>query len=232
MKHTTFFLGVLFSSKKGVIEIYNKTCWVERWLGALAAWGSTQRLRPICNPSSRGSNALPLASVGTAPTWCTCIYAGKTPPMQNKKKSSKIAFNSNKWCKGLRNLITTLYTVDQSNDPVTFFKRSEFQQNSLSSLPHLPHTPRLILPCLKDPSKCSLSDVSDILNVIPGILQAEQLGIEKERHPLVHGVGMESVQQELRRQCGESHGRWLPAGERGESNNGLGSWSLQIFRNA
>lgn len=105
-------------------------------------------------------------------------------------------------------MITTLYTVDQSNDPVIFFfKRSDFQERFLPAPRPPGPTPWLILPCLKDPSKCSLSDVSDILNVIPGILQAEQLGIEKEWHPLVHGVGMESVQQELGRQCGQGHCR-------------------------
>lgn len=63
------------------------------------------------------------------------------------------------------------------------------------------HTGRL--PCLEDSPKCSFPNISHIFNIVPGILQAEQFWIEEKGHPLVHRVGVQPVQEELRGQSGE-----------------------------
>lgn len=50
------------------------------------------------------------------------------------------------------------------------------------------------LPCLKDSSKCSFSDIPHIFNVVSWIFQAEQFRIQEKWHTLVHRIRMKSVQ--------------------------------------
>lgn len=65
------------------------------------------------------------------------------------------------------------------------------------------------LPCLEDSPKCSFPNISHIFNIVPGILQAEQLWIEEKGHPLVHRVRVQPVQEEFRGQSGECWCLWL-----------------------
>ena len=74
------------------------------------------------------------------------------------------------------------------------------------SRPLLPFSldfPPFLSPGLENPSEGSFSDVPHILDVVPWVLQGQQLGVEQQRNPLVHGVWVESVQQQLRRQSAQ-----------------------------
>lgn len=79
------------------------------------------------------------------------------------------------------------------------------------SSPDFSHVPsdkeesqRDCLPGLEDSPKCSLPNISHIFNIVPGIFQAKQFWIEEKRHALVHGVGVQPVQEQFRGQSGES----------------------------
>lgn len=52
-------------------------------------------------------------------------------------------------------------------------------------------------PGLEDSSEGSLSNISDILDIIPRILEGQQLGVQQQGDPLVHGVWVKAIQQEL-----------------------------------
>lgn len=71
--------------------------------------------------------------------------------------------------------------------------------------------PPSVSPGLENPSKGSLSDISDILDIISRILKGQQLGVQQQGNPLVHGVWVESVQQELRWQGTKCRGLHRPA---------------------
>lgn len=60
-----------------------------------------------------------------------------------------------------------------------------------------------LLPRLEDSPKCSFPNISHVFNIVPGIFQAKQFRIEEKRHPLVHWVGVQSIQKEFRGQSGE-----------------------------
>lgn len=72
-------------------------------------------------------------------------------------------------------------------------------------------------PGLEDASEGSFSDVADVLDVVAGVLQGQQPGVEQQGHPLVHGVGVEALQQQLRGQGAQRRGLQHPAGMRAES---------------
>lgn len=70
------------------------------------------------------------------------------------------------------------------------------------------------LPGLENPSEGPLSDISNVLDVVPRILEGQHLGVHQQGDPLVHGVRVESIQQELRRQRAQSRDLHRSAGRK------------------
>lgn len=61
----------------------------------------------------------------------------------------------------------------------------------------LPLSNLSLLPGLKNASKCSLPNISDILDIVSGVLQGQQFWVQQQRNSLVHGIRMQSIEQEL-----------------------------------
>lgn len=68
-----------------------------------------------------------------------------------------------------------------------------------------------VSPCLKHPAEGPLSDVPHVFDVVAWILQRQQLGVEQQWQALVHGVWVQSVQQQLGREGSKSGGLYGPA---------------------
>lgn len=77
-------------------------------------------------------------------------------------------------------------------------------------LPPASFPPLARSPGLENPTEGPLSDVANVLDIVPRVLEGQQLRVQQQGNPLVHGVGVKSVQQELRRESAHRRGLHRP----------------------